>query len=28
VKLQFSKDNYKIFVPDGGVTHQVLQLIR
>lgn len=28
VELQFSKDNYKIFVPDGNVTHMVLQLIR
>ena len=28
VELQFSKDNYKIFVPDGNVTHLVLQLIR
>ena len=27
-ELQFSKDNYKIFVPDGNVTHMVLQLIR
>ena len=28
VELQFSKDNYKIFVPDGNVTHAVLQQIR
>ena len=28
VELQFSKDNYKIFVPDGNVTHTVLQQIR
>lgn len=28
VELQFSKDNYKIFVSDGNVTHMVLQLIR
>ena len=28
VELQFSKDNYKIFVPDGNVTNAVLQQIR
>ena len=28
VELQFSKDIYKLFVPDGSVTHAVLQLIR
>lgn len=28
VELQFSKDNYKIFVPDGNVAHAVLQQIR
>lgn len=28
VELQFGKDNYKIFVPDGNVTHAVLQQIR
>lgn len=28
VELQFSKDNYKIFVPDGNVPHIVLQKIR
>ena len=28
VELQCSKDNYKIFVPNGGVTHQVLQLVK
>ena len=28
VELQFSKESYKIFVPNGGVTHQVLQLIK
>lgn len=28
VELQFSKDNYRIFVPDGNVTHAVLQQIR
>ena len=27
VELQFSKDNYKIFVPDGNVAHAVLQQI-
>ena len=28
VELQCKKENYKDFVPDGGVTHQVLQLVR
>lgn len=28
VELQFSKDNYKIFVPDGNITHMVFQLIK
>ncbi len=28
VELQFSKENYKIFVPDGNLTHAVLQQIR
>ena len=28
VELQCSKENYKIFVPNGAVTHAVLQLIR
>ena len=28
VELQCKNKNYKIFVPNGGVTHQVLQLIR
>ena len=28
VELQCSKTNYKIFVPNGAVTHTVLQLIR
>ncbi len=28
VELQCSKDRYKIFVPNGGVTHRVLQLVR
>ena len=28
VELQCSKQNYKLFVPNGGVTHRVLQLIR
>ena len=28
VELQCKKENYKVFVPDGGVTHQVLQLVR
>ena len=28
VELQCSKDNYKVFVPNGGVTHKVLQLVR
>ena len=28
VELQCSKGNYKIFVPNGAVTHAVLQLIR
>ena len=28
VELQCSKDDYKIFVPNGGVTHQVLQLVK
>ena len=28
VELQCSKDSYKIFVPNGGVTHQVLQLVK
>lgn len=28
VELQFSKDNYKIFVPNGNVTNAVLQLVR
>ena len=28
VELQFSKDTYKIFVPDGNVPHAVLQQIR
>ncbi len=28
VELQFSKDTYKLFVPDGNVTHAVLQIIR
>ena len=28
VELQCSRENYKIFVPNGIVTHQVLQLIR
>ncbi len=28
VELQCSKQNYKIFVPNGAVTHAVLQLIR
>ena len=27
VELQFSKENYKIFVPDGNLTHAVLQQI-
>lgn len=28
VELQFSKENYKIFVPDGNITQMVLQQIR
>lgn len=28
VEIQFSKDTYKIFVPDGNVTHAVLQILR
>lgn len=28
VELQFSKDTYKLFVPDGNITHAVLQIIR
>lgn len=28
VELQCNKENYKIFVPNGAVTHAVLQLIR
>ena len=28
IELQFSKDTYKIFVPDGNVTNAVLQQIR
>jgi hypothetical protein len=28
VELQFSKDNYKLFVPNGNVTNAVLQLVR
>lgn len=28
VELQFSRENYKIFVPNGNVTNAVLQLIR
>ena len=28
VELQFSKDTIKLFVPDGNVTHAVLQQIR
>lgn len=28
IELQFSKDIYKIFVPDGNVTHAVLQHVR
>ncbi len=28
VEIQFSKDTYKIFVPDGNVTHAVLQTLR
>lgn len=27
VELQFSKETYKIFVPDGNVVHRVLQLL-
>lgn len=27
IELQFSKDTYKLFVPDGNVTHTVLQQI-
>lgn len=27
VELQFSKDTYKIYVPDGNVTHAVLRLV-
>ena len=26
VELQFSKENYKIFVPDGNIVHKVLQI--
>ena len=28
VELQFSKDTYKLFVPEGNVAHAVLQIIR
>lgn len=28
VELQFSKDSYKLFVPDGNVTHAVLRLVK
>lgn len=28
VELQFSKENYKIFVPDGGIAHAVLQQVK
>ena len=28
VELQCSKENYKIFVPDGGLVHAVIQLIK
>lgn len=28
VELQCSKENYKIFVPNGAVTHAVLQLVQ
>lgn len=28
VEIQFSKETYKIFVPDGNVTHAVLQILR
>lgn len=28
VELQFSKETYKVFVPDGGIVHSVLQLVR
>lgn len=28
VELQYSKDTYKLFVPDGNITHAVLQQIR
>lgn len=28
VEIQFSKETYKIFVPDGNVTHAVLQMLR
>lgn len=28
IELQFSKDNYKLFVPDGNVTHAVLKQVK
>lgn len=28
VKMQFGKDSYKVFVPDGSLAHSVLALIR
>ena len=28
VELQFSKNHYKLFVPDGNITHAVLQQIK
>ena len=28
VELQFSKENYKIFVPDGNIAHMVIQSVK
>lgn len=27
IELQFEKDSYKVFVPDGNIVHQVLRLV-
>lgn len=28
IEMQFSKDTYKLFVPDGNIAHMVLQIIK